>query len=48
MAEEIDPDLNEEEDIILDEIKEDHWIDVVEEVDYKKKMHALSWEVCIK
>ena len=29
MAEERDPDLNEEEDIRLDEIREDHWRDMI-------------------
>ena len=45
MLEERDPDLNEEEDIILDKIREDHWRDVSEEGDYKKKFYALRWEV---
>ena len=38
-------DLNEEEDIILDAIREKHWRDVSEEVENTKKMHALSWEI---
>ena len=41
VAEERYPDLNEEEDIILDVIKEEHWRDVAEEGDYKKKVHDL-------
>ena len=41
-------DLNEEEDIILDAIKGKHWRDVSEEGDVKKKINALSWEVCVK
>ena len=45
VAEERDPDLNEEEDIILDEIRGDHWRDVAEKGDDKKKIHALRWEV---
>ena len=48
MAEERDPDLNEEEDIILDEIREEHWRDVAEEGDDKKKIHELRWEVYVK
>ena len=43
MAEEIDTDLNEEEDIILDAIREEHWSDVAEEGDYKKNISALRW-----
>ena len=48
VAEERDPDLNEDEDIILDIIREDHWMDVAEEGDYKKKIHVLRWEVYVK
>ena len=48
VAEERDPDLNEEEDIILDEIREEHWRDVSEEGDEKKKIHALRWDVYVK
>ena len=43
VAEERDPDLNEEEDIRLGEIRE--WRDVSKEGDYKKKIHSLRWEV---
>ena len=43
VAEERHPDLNEEEDIRLDEIREKHWRDVSEECDYKKKIHAPRW-----
>ena len=45
VAEERYPDLNEKEDIRLDEIREDHWRDVSEEGDDKKKIHALRREV---
>ena len=45
MAEERDPDLNEKDDIILDEIREEHWRDVSEKGDDKKNIHALRWEV---
>ena len=48
VAEERDPDLNEEEDIILDAIREENWRDVAEEVDKKKNIHALIWEVYVK
>ena len=43
VVEERDPDLNEEEDIRLDEIREEHWRDVAEEGDNKKKIYALRW-----
>ena len=48
MAEERDPDLNEEEDIRLDAIREYHWRDISEEGNDKKKIHALRWEVYVK
>ena len=48
VLEERDPDLNEEEDIRFDEIREAHWRDVAEEDDYKNKIHDLSWEVYVK
>ena len=48
VAEERDPDLNEEEDIRLDEIREEHQRYVTEEVDDKNNIHALRWEVCVK
>ena len=48
MAEERDPDLNEEEDIRLYEIREEHWMDVAEEGYNKNKIHALRWEVYVK
>ena len=47
-SEERDPDLNEEEDIRMDEIRDDHWRYVSEEGDNKKKMHALRWDMCVK
>ena len=43
VVEERDPDLNEEEDIRLDKIREEHWRDVSEVGGYKKKIHALRW-----
>ena len=42
------PDLNEEEDIRLDAIREEHWRDFAEECDDKRRIHALRWEVYIK
>ena len=45
VTEERDPDLNEEEDIILDEIREEHRRDIAEVGDDKKNIHALRWEV---
>ena len=45
MSEERDPDLNEEEDIIMDEIRENNWVGVAEECANKKNIHALIWEV---
>ena len=48
VAEERDQDLNEKEDIRFDKIWEDHWRDIAEENDYKKKIHALRWEVYVK
>ena len=47
-SEEIDPDLNEEEDIIMYDSREEHWMDVAEEGDNKKKIHDLRWEVYVK
>ena len=31
----------------MDTIKEEHWRDVAEECDYKKKIHALRWELYV-
>ena len=45
VAEERDMDLNEEEDVRLDTIREEHWMNVSEEGDYKKKVHTLMWGV---
>ena len=43
-----DLDLNEEEDIRMDGIMGDHWRDVNEEGDDKKKIHALRWGVYVE
>ena len=48
VAEERDPDLNEEEDVILDAIREENWRYVAEEVYNKKKICTLRWEVYVK
>ena len=48
VSEEIDPDLNEEEDIRMYEIRDEHWRDFSEEGDNKKKMHALRWDIYVK
>ena len=40
VAEERDPDLNEEEDIRLDGIRKEHWKDISEEGDDKKNIHS--------
>ena len=45
VAEERDPDLNKEEDIILDEIREEHLRDVSEEGENNNKIHSVRWEV---
>ena len=45
VVEEIDPDLNKKEDIRFDDIREYHWMDIAEENDDKKKIHALRWDV---
>ena len=48
VVEERDTDLNEEEALRLDEIREEHWRDVAEEGDDEKNIHALMWEVYVK
>ena len=48
VVEERDPDLNEMEDIRFDEIREDHWRDLAEENDDKKKIRARRWNVYVK
>ena len=45
MSEERDPDLNEEEDIIMDEIRDEHWRYVAEEGDDNNKIRVLRLEV---
>ena len=48
VSEEIYPYLNEEEDIILGENREEHWRDVSEEGDDNKNINSLRWEVYVK
>ena len=48
VVEERYPDLNEMEDLRFDKIWEDHWRDLAEENDDKKKIHALIRNVYIK
>ena len=48
MSVEIYPDLNEEEYFIMNDSREDHWMDFFEEVDDQKKIHALRWGVYAK
>ena len=48
VLEEIDSDLNEEEDIIMEDIRSEHWRYVVWDGEDKNKVHALSWEVYSK
>ena len=48
MVEERDPDLEEKDDIWFDEIWEDHWRDLAEESNDKKKIHAMRWCVYVK
>ena len=43
VLEERDSDLKEEKDIILDEIREDHWVNVAEEGEDKKNIDYLRW-----
>ena len=48
MVEERDPVLDEMEVIRFDKIGEDHWRDLAEESNDKKKIHALRWCVYVK
>ena len=45
VSEEIDPDLNEEEDIIIEESREENWMDVSDNGEDKSEIHALRWYV---
>ena len=48
MVEERDPDLDDMDDIRFEKIREDHWRDLGEESNNKKKIHALRWCVYVK
>ena len=48
VAEERYLDLNENEDIRFDEIREDHWRYIAEENDDKKNIYSLRWGVYVK
>ena len=48
MSEERYLDLNQEEGIRLDEIREEHWGGFAEGVGYKKKIRSLRWDVYVK
>ena len=48
MVEERDPDLDEMDDIRFDETREDHWRDLAEESNDKKKIRVLRWCVYVK
>ena len=48
VSEERDPDLNGEEDIIMDDTREEHCRGVDYYGNYKKKIHALRWEVYVQ
>ena len=43
ILEEIYTDLNEEEDLIMEDIREDHWRYFSDYGEYKKNIHALRW-----
>ena len=48
VLEERDLDLNEEEGIIMDDMREEHWRDVSEEGEDDKEIHTLRWDVYVK
>ena len=48
VSEERDPYQNEEDDNRLDAVREEHWRNVAEEGDDKKKIHDLRWDVYVK
>ena len=48
MSEEIDTDLKNEEDIIMEDSREEHWRDFSEDVDDKIKIYALIWDFYTK
>ena len=48
VSEQRDLEKNEEEDIRMDENRDDNWRNVSEEGDYNKKIHDLRWELSVK
>ena len=48
VSEERNTDLNEDEDIKMDEIRDEHWRDVAEEGYDNKKVNVRRWEVYVK
>ena len=48
MSEDRYPELNEEEDIRMNEIRNKHWRDVADEGDNNNNMHSLRWEIYVK
>ena len=45
VSEERDPELNEEEDIRMEDSREEHCRDVDEDSEAKSKIHAMRWDV---
>ena len=45
MSEDRDTDLDKEEDIRMDKIRDKHWRDVAEEGYNRQKMHDLRWGI---
>ena len=43
LSEEIDPDLNEDEDIIMEDSREKHWRDVDKDGEDNSSMHSMGW-----
>ena len=48
VSEERYPEMNEEEDIRMNGIRNKHWRDVADEGDNKNNMHSLRWEIYVK
>ena len=48
VSEERYPEMNEEEDIRMNGIRNKHWRNVADEGDNKNNMHSLRWEIYVK
>ena len=48
MLEDIYFNLNEKEDIIMEDSREEHWRYIAEVVDNMSNIHALRWDIYIK